>query len=174
MNLFSLPDRPTYPHRAFTMLEVTLVLGLLVLTFLVLVSRNVSVETAGDDRAAQGAITATLGELHLLAQPDGALPTDLSHLGERLPGYTIISGGNVSDGPDSVSVAVDGARAGLAAVGGRGDCWLVVRDLDAPTPTARSIIAVSDTVSCTGNAALLLTPDPVGERGTSFDTPLTQ
>lgn len=162
------------PARAFTVLEATLVLGLLVLTLTVLISRNVSVDTAGDDRGAQASITATLGELHAIARLDGEFEHDPVTLSERLPRYTFTTGGNVSKGPEMVSVRASGTSVGLAAVGGQGDCWLVMRDLDAATSDGRFVVAVSETATCTGDAALLLTPDPAGEQGTSFDTPLVE
>lgn len=155
--------------RAFTLLEIAIVLGLITVALLLVAVEFGDAEKAGGPRQAQGTAEATIEAALASYQDLGALPTTAAELESYAPGVTFTDAAVASTKPDEASVAF-GTNVIVAAVSdGKGSCWVKLRFFEGGRAETN---AMAEAGVCSAAAtALLSAGSPPSGRGDSWSKP---
>lgn len=141
-------------HRAFSLLETVVVLGLVSILALIVLPNLDLEQGASDNARAQGTLEASLdsqarvrGSAGDFADP--ATPDGLARLAATNPELDFVRPSDASAGPSSVSVGLGGAAAPEAVTAavfdGDTTCWIAWRDFAAGPGLPTAVHAYFDT-----------------------------
>jgi hypothetical protein len=155
-------------RRGFTVVEASLVLGLLLLIAAASVTLVRTSPEVGADLGARASLTAALDAVTEI-DLDGGNSADPTRLDELTADLTFSAA--PSSGPLEVSVAAEDGRLVLAASNGTGTCWLVLRD-SVPAAGQPVVFHAFEAAAASCQATTYLNLDVVGfASGSSWRDP---
>ena len=155
-------------RRAFTLLEVTIVMILVAITLVVVAGQFSQSSSAANARITQGSIETALDAVVENRAATGAFSVTAAVLEPYSPAVTYLDG--VTESPDnaSVSVLMSGSTVVLAAFDGT-ECWIKVRRYaGGGPPEVHAVTTTACSAAASGTAAL---GTPPADRGASWNRP---
>lgn len=137
----------TAHRRGFTILETVMVLVIVALVSAATFAWYGNASSPDKDTTAKTSLLA-FTEMQQQTFLSSGIPADVTQMAEL--DFTRSWTAGASEGPQEVSVALDGSVAMAAASSGAGVCWFVRMDVD-PTPTSPPVLWYAESTSVDGD-----------------------